>query len=140
MGNRGDHNSFASEHARYVIEERASLRQLAETNQVDAVADARRWAGRLAKGDVGVRDASMGVVKAHVLAMLHEIDVTAARAKYQEKAMAKLRAELSHAREIIRNRDRRMKCTQETQAPSSQAETTTISPRESGVSALRVAG
>lgn len=140
MGNRGDHNSFGCEHARYVREERESLRHLAETNREDAVADARRWAGRLARGDVGVRDASMGVVKEHVLAMLREIDVTAARAKYQDKAISKLRADLSHAREIIRNRDRRMKCKQEASDPSSPAERSTISPRESGVSALRVAG
>ena len=105
MGNRGTHNSYGGEHARFVREERESLRQLSEANREDAVADARRWAGRLARGDVGVRDASMGVVKAHVLAMLHEIDLTAARAKYQDKAIAKLRADLGCARKIIRDRD-----------------------------------
>ena len=130
MGNRGDHNSYGGEHARFVREERESLRQLSEANREDAVAEARRWAGRLAKGDVGVRDASMGVVKAHVLAMLHEIDVTAARAKYQDKAIAKMRADLSHAREIIRNRDRRMKCNQEASDPSSPAETKATSTTE----------
>ena len=123
MGNRGDHNSYGGEHARFVREERESLRQLSEANREDAVADARRWAGRLARGDLGVRDASMGVVKAHVLAMLHEIDLATARAKYQDKAIAKMRADLSHAREIIRNRDRRMKCNQEASDPSSPAET-----------------
>ena len=107
MGQRGEHNSFASEHARFVREERKSLQQLSDAKHEDAVAEARRWAGRLALGELGVRDVSMGVVKAHVLAMLHEIDVTAARAKYQDKAIAKMRADLSHAREIIRNRDRR---------------------------------
>ena len=133
MGNRGTHNSYGGEHARFVREERESLRQLSEANREDAVADARRWAGRLARGDLGVKDASMGVVKAHVLAMLHEIDVTAARAKYQDRAIAKLRKDLSHAREIIRNRDRRMKCS--TLDLSSQAVTTTPATGESPASA-----
>lgn len=136
MGNRGTHNSYGGEHARFVREERESLRQLAEANREDAVADARRWAGRLARGDLGVRDASMGVVKAHVLAMLHEIDVTAALAKWQDKTIAKMRADLSHAREIIRNRDRRMKCaTLKVSDPSSQAVTTTSTTEASAVSA-----
>ena len=133
MGNRGDHNSYGGEHARFVREERESLRQLSEANREDAVADARRWAGRLARGDLGVKDASMGVVKAHVLAMLHEIDLATARGKYQEKAIAKMRADLSHAREIIRNRDRRMKCNQEASDPSSPAvtkATVTTGPRD----------
>ena len=133
MGNRGTHNSYGGEHARFVREERESLRQLSEANREDAVADARRWAGRLARGDLGVRDASMGVVKAHVLAMLHEIDLATARGKYQEKAIAKMRKELQHAREIIRNRDRRMKCS--TLDLSSQAVTTTPATGESPASA-----
>ena len=108
MGQRGEHNSFASEHARFVREERKSLQQLSDAKHEDDVAEARRWAGRLARGELGVRDVSMGVVKAHVLAVLREVDFLIARDKCQDKTVAKLRKDLSHLREIIRNRDRRV--------------------------------